>query len=203
RGARRRREEGAARRGRRAGAAARQAGRPRPHRDLLMGRERVPVSADEARARLAAVEAVGVRGNAAAGGGGRGSAREAPAPEGLPAGPGAMVDGFAIRAADAPGSLRVAGQVTMGQLWPRRLGAGEAVAIATGGVVPDGADAVVPIELAAVAGDAVVVARTEAGKHVMRAGEDLARGTVVAARGRRLRPQELGALVALGVARIR
>ena len=168
-----------------------------------MGGAIEPVSADEARARLAAVEPVGVEEIATGAAGGRVLAEDVLAPEDLPRWPRAMMDGFAIRAADAPGTLRIAGHLTMGRLWPKPLGAGEAVGIATGGVVPDGADAVVPIELAAVAGDAVVVARTEAGKHVMRRGDDLARGAVVAMRGRRLRAQELGALVGLGVARLR
>src|SRR5206468_9126207 len=56
------------------------------------------------------------------------------------------MDGFAVRAEDAPGRLPVVGRIAAGAPAERALGPGEAMAIATGGVVPDGADAVIPIE---------------------------------------------------------
>src|SRR5881397_3318453 len=56
------------------------------------------------------------------------------------------MDGFAVRSADTPGTLPVAARIAAGRPAPRPLGVGEAMGIATGGVVPDGADAVVPIE---------------------------------------------------------
>src|SRR3712207_4415393 len=57
------------------------------------------------------------------------------------------MDGFAVRSADAPGSLPIVARIAAGRPAPRPLAPGEAMAIATGGVVPDGADAVVPIEV--------------------------------------------------------
>ena len=57
------------------------------------------------------------------------------------------MDGFAVRAADTPGRLPVVARIAAGHPAPRPLEAGEAMGIATGGVVPEGADAVVPIEM--------------------------------------------------------
>ena len=56
------------------------------------------------------------------------------------------MDGYAVRAADVPGRLPVVDRIAAGRPAERDLGAGEAMAISTGGVVPDGADSVVPIE---------------------------------------------------------
>src|SRR5437764_5866721 len=56
------------------------------------------------------------------------------------------MDGFVVRAADVPGTLPVVARIAAGRPAPRPLAAGEAMAIATGGVVPDGADAVIPVE---------------------------------------------------------
>ena len=67
----------------------------------------------------------------------------------LPPFPSSAMDGYALRAADTPGTLPVVFRIAAGRPTPGRLKAGEAMAIATGGVVPDGADAVVPIETVA------------------------------------------------------
>src|SRR3954447_18632637 len=64
----------------------------------------------------------------------------------LPPFPSSAMDGFAVRAADTPGRLPVVARIAAGRPAPRALAAGEAMAIATGGVVPTGADSVVPIE---------------------------------------------------------
>ena len=64
----------------------------------------------------------------------------------LPPFPSSAMDGFAVRAADTPGTLAVVGSSAAGRPSGLALGAGEAIAISTGAVVPDGADAVVPIE---------------------------------------------------------
>src|SRR3954466_8348043 len=64
----------------------------------------------------------------------------------LPPFPSSAMDGFAVRAADTPGTLPVVGHVAAGVPSARPLEAGEAMGIATGGVVPDGADAVIPVE---------------------------------------------------------
>ena len=67
------------------------------------------------------------------------------------------MDGFALRAADTPGSLPVVARIPAGRPAAAALRAGEAMGIATGGAVPDGADAVVPIELVEDRGDVVEV----------------------------------------------
>jgi molybdopterin molybdotransferase len=113
------------------------------------------------------------------------------------------MDGFAVRSADVPGTLAVVGQVAAGSPARRPLGAGEAMAISTGGVVPEGADAVVPIELVDDRGDSVdVPGGVEAGAHVRPRGGDVSAGGVVVAEGTRLGATQLGALAAAGVAEV-
>src|SRR5205823_2040507 len=65
----------------------------------------------------------------------------------LPPFPSSAMDGFALRSEDVPGTLPIAARIAAGRPAPGPLQPGTAMAIATGGVVPDGADAVVPIEL--------------------------------------------------------
>src|SRR2546425_3297099 len=87
--------------------------------------------------------------------GGRYVAESARAVVDLPPFPSSAMDGFALRAADTPGRLPVVERIAAGRPASRPLGAGEAMGIATGGVVPEGADAVVPIERVTVDGDQV------------------------------------------------
>ena len=75
----------------------------------------------------------------------------------LPPFPSSSMDGFAVRAVDTPGTLRVVGKVAAGRPEMRVLGAGEAIDISTGGVVPEGADAVVPVEHTIAADGAVEI----------------------------------------------
>lgn len=111
------------------------------------------------------------------------------------------MDGFAVRSADVPGTLVVVGDVAAGMPAARALEAGEAMAISTGGVVPDGADAVVPIEVAAVSGETVRIAgAVAAGDHVRQRGGDVGKGEPVVPAGTRLGATQLGALAAAGVA---
>src|SRR5438874_5745704 len=77
---------------------------------------------------------------------GRVLAQEALALVDLPPFPSSAMDGFALRAADSPGELSVVFRIAAGRPAPRPLDAGEAMAIATGGVVPERADAVIPLE---------------------------------------------------------
>jgi molybdopterin molybdotransferase len=111
------------------------------------------------------------------------------------------MDGFAIRAADTPGRLPVVARIAAGVPAPRALAAGEAMGIATGGVVPDGADAVVPIENV-VEHDNDVEVPVAVGQYdnVRPRAGDVATGDVVVQRGARLRPAQVGALAASGVA---
>src|ERR671922_2606353 len=64
----------------------------------------------------------------------------------LPPFPSSAMDGFAVRTADTPGRLPVVLRIAAGRPAPRPLRPGEAMGIATGGVVPEGADAIIPFE---------------------------------------------------------
>jgi molybdopterin molybdotransferase len=122
----------------------------------------------------------------------------------LPPFPSSAMDGFALRAADTPGTLPVVARVAAGRPAPRPLTAGEAMAIATGGVVPDGADSVVPIEVVTETDSTVAVAGNVAqGDNVRTRGGDLLAGDVVVEPGVRLGPAHLGALAAAGVTSVR
>jgi molybdopterin molybdotransferase len=113
------------------------------------------------------------------------------------------MDGFAVRSADTPGRLPVVERIAAGRPASRPLRAGEAMAIATGGAVPAGADAVIPIEDVVEHGNNVEIGeRVEAGAHVRPRGGDLLRGDTVVDRGAVLGAAQLGALAAAGVADI-
>src|SRR5207247_47246 len=114
------------------------------------------------------------------------------------------MDGFAVRAEDAPGRLPVVDRIAAGAPAERALGPGEAMAIATGGVVPDGADAVVPVEyVVRHDNDTIEVAEGFAvGAHVRPRGGDVAAGAVVVEAGVRLGSVQLGALAAAGLAAV-
>jgi molybdopterin molybdotransferase len=113
------------------------------------------------------------------------------------------MDGFAVRAADTPGSLPVVERVAAGRPAQRRLAAGEAMGIATGGVVPEGADAVVPIErVTATDGQVDVPEATAAGVNVRPRGGDVAAGAEVVVAGVRLGAAQIGALAAAGVGEV-
>lgn len=120
------------------------------------------------------------------------------------------MDGWAVRGSDTFGAspseplrLKVVGECRTGVAPTVTVGANEAARIRTGAPLPPGADAVLPAELG-VEGPGTVdsLDAVPPGRHVGRSGEDVARGTRVLSRGRRLRPQDLGLLSALGVARI-
>lgn len=122
------------------------------------------------------------------------------------------MDGFAVRAADTfgaseglPAYLRVTGEVLMGRPPGGVLKQGEAWRIPTGGMLPEGADAVVMVEYVEDAGpDTAAVLRPVAPEeNVVRRGDDVRAGSVAAYAGKRLRPQDVGLLAACGVARIR
>jgi molybdopterin molybdotransferase len=110
------------------------------------------------------------------------------------------MDGFAIRAADAPGELAVVERVAAGRPASRPLAAGEAMAIATGGAVPEGADAVAPIEVVVEHDNTITVSDDVLlGAHVRPRGGDVAAGDVVLEAGREVGAAQIGALAAAGV----
>jgi molybdopterin molybdotransferase len=105
------------------------------------------------------------------------------------------MDGYAVRSSDAmrvPARLRVIGEVAAGRPFDRPLGANQAVRIFTGGVVPDGADAVVIQEDTEREGDSVIVNdATAAGDNIRPAGVDFREGDVLLRGGSRLTDRDL------------
>ena len=135
--------------------------------------------------------------------GGRVSSQDVRARVDLPPFASSAMDGFAVRAADLPGSLRIAGESAAGRPFGGQLGPGSAVAISTGAVVPEDADAVVPIENVSVTDNAVTISKSvEPGAHVRPRGGDVTSGEVVVPAGVRLTPARLAAAAASGVAEL-
>lgn len=133
------------------------------------------------------------------------------APEDLPGFARSTVDGYAVMARDTfgaseslPGLLEVAGEVPMGQAPAMNIRKGQAIRISTGGMLPGGADGVVMIEHCALADERTLeVSRSIAPlENVIQPGDDFAAGARVLPSGHRLRPQDLGALAALGLSRV-
>jgi molybdopterin molybdotransferase len=128
-------------------------------------------------------------------------------PEDLPAFRRSTVDGYAVRAADTfgaseslPAYLTVVGEARMGERPTVTVAAGQAVLIHTGAMVPTGADAVVMVENTeqAAANEIEILKRAAPGENVLQIGEDVQQGDAVLRAGSRLRPQDIGALLALG-----
>jgi molybdopterin molybdotransferase len=133
---------------------------------------------------------------------GRVLALDARAAVDLPPFDSSAMDGYAVRAADTPGELDVAGQSAAGLPAGEPLARGSAAVISTGAVVPDGADAVVPIERTSLDGATVTVEGVAAGAHVRPRGGDAHAGDLVVEGGTRLGPPQIGALAAAGVATV-
>jgi molybdopterin molybdotransferase len=110
------------------------------------------------------------------------------------------MDGWGVRAADAPGRLRIVGESAAGRGFDGQVGAGEAVRIFTGAAVPAGADAIVIQEDATREGDAVVVPATPVGQHVRPAGGDFRAGQQLLPAGALLDPWRLSLAASAGAA---
>jgi molybdopterin molybdotransferase len=131
------------------------------------------------------------------------SAEDARARVDLPPFASSAMDGFAVRAADLPGTLRIVGESAAGRAFDARLEPGCAVAISTGAVVPEGADVVVPIENVVQQANSVDIPEpVEPGKHMRPRGGDVTAGEVVVPAGVRLSPARLAAAAAAGVAEL-
>ncbi|HTP91780.1 MAG TPA: molybdopterin molybdenumtransferase MoeA, partial [Xanthobacteraceae bacterium] len=105
------------------------------------------------------------------------------------------MDGYAVRASDAAqvnARLKVIGEVAAGRPFDRALGAGETARIFTGGVIPDGADAVVIQEDTVVDGNIITITEAASpGRHVRPAGVDFREGDVLLKAGSRLSDRDL------------
>jgi molybdopterin molybdotransferase len=133
------------------------------------------------------------------------------APHPLPEFQRSTVDGYAVRAMDTHGAsdalpayLNLMGEVPMGDSPTFEVGAGQCALIHTGGMLPNGADAVVMLEFTqSVQESEIEVFRAVAnGENVIRVGEDVAQGQTVQTKGTLLRPAEIGGLMALGIVKV-
>lgn len=138
---------------------------------------------------------------------GRVLAEDVPSPVNVPSHRNSAMDGWAMRGADlradAETTLQEIGASFAGKPFEGKLGAGQCVRIMTGGVVPQGADTVVMQERAKANGKSITFAAGQkTGQNVREAGEDLKAGSIALARGRIVRPAELGLLASLGVGEV-
>ncbi len=129
----------------------------------------------------------------------------------LPDFPRSIMDGFAVRGSSTfgasegnPAYLVVKGTVVMGDKPNISVGPGEAVRISTGGMLPADADSVVMIEHTEKIDDTTIeVYRSVApGQNLIEVGEDIKKGEMILASGRKIRSQESGMLAALGIERV-
>jgi len=132
-------------------------------------------------------------------------------PEDLPSFSRTTVDGFAVNAADTfgategmPAYLNIKGEIKMGDRPQFVLNKGEAAKISTGGMLPQGADAALMFEHTQQVDEKMIEALrpVSPGEHVIQAGEDAKTGETILRKGRRLRPQDIGALAGLGIATV-
>lgn len=122
------------------------------------------------------------------------------------------VDGYALMAHHTygaseglPAYLRLAGEIPMGQAANLSLTGPECALIHTGGMLPEGADAVVMLEDTQVlgSGEIEIYRPAAVGENLIEIGEDIAAGQVVILAGTRLRPAEIGGLMALGITEVK
>ncbi|HEX5808533.1 MAG TPA: gephyrin-like molybdotransferase Glp [Anaerolineales bacterium] len=133
------------------------------------------------------------------------------APHPLPDFQRSTVDGYAVRARDTHGAsesmpayLSMVSEVPMGDAPEFALRAGQCALIHTGGMLPEGADAVVMLEYtqSAQTNELEIMRAVADGENVIRVGEDVTAGQRIQARGSLLRPAEIGGLMALGITRV-
>ena len=134
---------------------------------------------------------------------GRVTAEDVRAQVDLPPFASSAMDGFAVRAAELPATLKIAGESAAGSPSEGALEPGTAVAISTGAVVPEGADAVVPVEYVVKHENKVEISNgVEEGVNVRSPGSDVAAGDVVVPAGARLTAARVAAAAAAGLAEI-
>ncbi len=147
---------------------------------------------------------------------GRVLAEEVVAATDLPPFPSSSMDGYAVQSADVAKAsrktsvrLKVVGEIVAGGRREQWLGSGQAIRIMTGAPLAEGADAVVPIEMTTEPGPMAglplpeyidIVEQVSKGEYTRKEGQDVRAGASVFSAGRRLRPQDIGMLAALGIA---
>ncbi len=130
--------------------------------------------------------------------------------ENIPPQANSAMDGYALRAGDTEGAgeehpvrLKIIGEAPAGGPFEGEVGPGDAVRIMTGGIIPEGADAVVEVESTEEEGNTVLVRRTvKPGTSIRPAGEDVRVGEEIIPAGKRLEPGDIGLLASLGVVNV-
>jgi molybdopterin molybdotransferase len=116
------------------------------------------------------------------------------------------MDGYAVRSADASSvaaRLKVIGEVAAGRPFQKTVGKGEAVRIFTGGVVPEGADAIIIQEDTVVEGGGITITEAAiAGRHLRPAGVDFRKGDVLLTRGTHLTDRDLSLAAGMNYAEL-
>lgn len=129
-------------------------------------------------------------------------------PDNLPTHPRSTMDGFAVCSVDTFGAsesmpcyLQIDGEVLMGEKPEGTVTRGNCFKIATGGLLPAGADGVVMFEHTVPVDDTMIeiVKGIGKGANVIQSGDDIARGIIAIPQGKRLQPQDLGLLAGLGI----
>lgn len=133
-------------------------------------------------------------------------------PEDLPGFLRSTVDGFAIRASDtfgardgAPAYISVKGDIPMGVMPNFSIAQGESASIATGGMLPEGADAVVMIEHVNIVSQELIeiLKPLSPWENVIFKDEDVKKGEIVVRAGKKLKSQDIGALAGLGIVEVK
>ena len=122
------------------------------------------------------------------------------------------MDGYALRAEDSfgaseslPSYLRLIGEIKMGSKSELKINPGEAVKIFTGGMLPEGANAVIMWEYTSEIDDTTIELRKSVapGENITREDEDLKAGEVLLKEGHKLRPQDIGVLAGIGKVKVK
>ena len=123
-----------------------------------------------------------------------------------------IMDGYAIRAEDSfgatdslPSYLKIVGEIKMGDRSDFKINPGEAVKISTGGMLPEGTNAVMMVEYTEQIDDTTIEARRSISpwENVVREDEDLKAGEIILTKGHKLRPQDIGVLAGIGKTNIK
>ncbi len=132
--------------------------------------------------------------------------------EDLPGFDRSSVDGYAVISPDTYGAsetmplyLEVTGEIRMGETVKVKLRRGKAMKIPTGGMLPEGSDAVIMLEHTAPVDERLIeiLKPVAPGENVIKKDDDIKRGELVLKRGHKLRPQDIGALAGLGITEIK
>jgi len=122
----------------------------------------------------------------------------------------ATMDGYAVKAEDTyacreaePSRLKILGHIPAGSDERVKVSQGEAVEIATGALIPEGADSVVMVEYSSEEEGTVLIYRpVTVGENIMKAGSDILKGELVLRRGRKLGSREIGVLASIGKGKV-